>query len=249
LGKARKRTILSIWLGRLPAEKAAVYEPSVRKLEEGYGLLSMALNEGLVRSEAGELKAAREAAELCGAMAERHGAVLCGALSTMETRSRHFVAVPEVEPLNVETFRGDAGRAASKWNALLHRVLFSARHRWFHKVRTLEEILWHTRTRFITTAGELAEGSSLAPWKDWARLEETHDDWNTCLQETIILLKCLLETLAPGEVEELRWDLEKQRERAENEPSEWVERRRPRAKGTTPPAGEYNSPGGGRIRK
>jgi len=230
LGKARKRTILAIWLGRLPAEKAAVYEPSVRELETGYGLLSLALNEGLQRSEAGELRAAREAADLCGALAERHGAVLCGALATMEQRSRHFGTLPEVDPLDVETFRGEAGRAASKWNALLHQVLFSARQRWFHKVRTLEEILWHTQARFLSTAGELAGGISLAPSEDWARLEETHDDWNTCLQETTILLKCLLETLAPGEVEELRGELEKQRERAENEPSEWVERRRRKAK-------------------
>ena len=230
MGKTRKRTILSIWLGRLPAEKAAVYEPSVRILEEGYGLLSLALNEGLVRSEAGEMRAAREAACLCGALAERHGAVLCCALSTLEAGSRHVAAVPEVEPLDAETFRGETGRTASKWNALLHRVVFSARHRWFHKVHTLEEILWHTRARFMSTAGELAEGISLAPKRDWARLEETHDDWNTCLQETIILLKCLLDTLAPGEVEKLRGELEKQRERAENEPSEWVERRKRRAR-------------------
>ena len=230
MGKARKRTILSIWLGRLPAEKAAVYEPSVRALENGYGLVSLALNEGLQLSEAGELRAAREAADLCGALAERHAAALCGALATMERRSRHFGRLPEVVPLDAGTFRGEAGRAASLWNAVLHRVLFSARQRWFHKLRTLEEILWQARATFLTTAGELADGVSLSPNKDWARLEETHDDWNTCLQETVILFKCLLETLAPGEVNELRGELEEQRERAENEPSEWVERRRRKAK-------------------
>ncbi len=225
MGKLRKRTILSVWLGHLSAEKAAVYEPSVRELETGYSLISFALDEGLRRSEAGELRVAREAASLCGALAQRHAAVLSGALRTMERRSRHFGTLPEVRPLDVETFRGEAARTASKWNALLHRVLFSARARWFHKLRTLEEILWFTQETFLETAGELADGVNLAPMKAWAQLEATHDDWNTCLQETTILLKCLLETLAPGEVEELRGELEKQRERAEKEPSEWVERR------------------------
>jgi hypothetical protein len=230
LGKLRKRTILSVWLGRLPAEKAAVYEPSVRELETGYSLISFALDEGLRRSEAGELRVAREAAQLCGALAERHAEVLCGALRTLERRSRHFGTLPEVQPLDAETFRGEAARTASKWNALLHRVLFSARARWFHKLRTLEEIVWFTQETFLETAGELAEGVTLAPRRAWAQLEESHDDWNTCLQETTILLKCLLEALAPGEVEELRGELEKQRQRAEKESSEWVERRKRKVK-------------------
>jgi len=207
-----------------------VYEPSVRALNQGFGLMSLALNEGLQRSEAGELRAAREAADLCGALAERHAAVLCGALETMKRRSRHLAELPEVTPLDADTFRGEKGRSASILNAMLHIFLHSARYQWFHKLHTLEEILTHTQKIFLGTAAELADGLSLWPKKDWAQLEETHDDWNTCLQETVILFKCLLETLAPGEVNELRGELEEQRERAENEPSEWVERRRRKAK-------------------
>jgi len=230
LGKTRKRSILSVWLGRLSAEKAAVYEPSVRELETGYCLVSIALNDGLLRSEAGELRRAREAAELCGELAERHAAVLCAALETMERRSRHFGVVPEVDPLAPETFRSEAAKKASKWNYMLHRVLFSERQRWFHKLRTLEEILSCVRDTFLETAEELAEGVSLAPMRGWARLEETHDDWNTCLRETTILLKCLLTSLAPGEVEELKRELEEKRRRAEVQPSEWRERRKGKAR-------------------
>ena len=230
MGKLRKRTILSVWLGRLSAERAAVFEPSVRELETGYSLISIALDDGLSRSEAGELRASRAAADLCGALAERHATLLCGALETMERRSRHFGTLPEVDPLDPETFRTEAARTASFWNAVLHRVLFSARQRWFHKLRTLEEILWDVRESFLETAGELAEGVTVAPAQDWARLEQTHDDWNTCLRETTILLKCLLTTLAPGEVEELRRELEEKRKRAEEQPSEWRERRKREAR-------------------
>ncbi len=230
LGKTRKRTILSVWLGRLSAEKAAVYEPSVKELETGYSLLSIVLDDGLLRTEAGELGEARAIAELCGALAERHAALLCGALETMERRSQHFGTLPEVDPLDPGTFRTDAARTASFWNALLHRVLFSVRQRWLHKLRTLEEILWGVRETFLKTAGELADGVSVEPRKDWATLEQTHDDWNTCLRETTILLKCLLTTLAPGEVEELRREFEEKRKRAEEQPSKWRERRKQRAR-------------------
>ena len=232
MGKTRKRTILSVWLGCLSAEKAAVYEPSVRELETGYSLMSVALDDGLLRNEAGELRAARATAELCGELAERHAALLCGALETMERRSRHFGTLPEVDPLDPETFRTEAARKASFWNALLHRVLFSARQRWLHKLRILQEILWDVRETFLKTAGNLADGLSLEPVEDWATLEQTHDDWNTCLRETTILLKCLLTTLAPEEVEELRRELEKKRKRAEEQPSEWRKRRAGRAKKT-----------------
>jgi hypothetical protein len=226
LGKLRKRSILSIWLGHLTAEKAAVYEPSVRDLETGYSLMSVALDEGLRLSETGELWAARKSAELCGELAERHAGLLCGALGTMERRSRHFGTLPEVQPLDAENFRGEGARKASKWNALLHKVLFSARARWFHKLLTLEEILWEVRQTFVETAEKLADGLSVAPARDWSTLEQAHDDWNTCLRECTILLKCLLATLAPGEVEELRRELEEQRQGAEARSSDWLKKRK-----------------------
>ena len=232
MGKTKKRTILSLWLGRLSAEQAAVYEPSVRALETGFSLIGFALQEGLEHKDTGSLRASREAAELAGELAGRHGALLYGAVVTMERRSRHFGTLPEVDPLDPETFRSDAARTESMWNAMLHRMLFSARQRWFHKLVTLKEILWDVRETFLETAGELAEGVSLEPMKGWALLEQTHDDWNTCLRETTILLKCLLTALAPGEVEELRRELEEKRKRAEEQPSEWRERRKRKARTT-----------------
>jgi len=221
LGARRKPSILSTWLARLSAEKAAVYGPSARELEAGYAVLSMALDDGLQRQEAGDLRGARSSASLCWELAERHAAVLSGALGTMERRSRHFGKLPQVTPLDEETFRTEAARSTCFWNGLLHRVLFSARSRWFHKLASLEEILDEVRADFLATAREIADGLSVSPLADWEKLERTHDDWNTCLRETVVLLKCLLTTLAPGEVEELRRELEEQRQRLELRPCEW----------------------------
>lgn len=209
-----------------------MYEPSVRSLETGFSLLSVALHEALEHKDSGELRASREAAELCGELAERHAELLRAALRSMELRSQHFGTLPEVDPLNQDTFRSAEAQNASFWSALMHRALFSARSRWFHKLTTLQEILWKARDTFLETAGELADGVSVSPMKSWTTLEETHDDWNTCLKETTILLKCLLETLAPREVEQLRRELEEKRKRAEEQPSEWRERRKRKAKTT-----------------
>ncbi|HKO05858.1 MAG TPA: hypothetical protein VJW51_13965 [Candidatus Acidoferrales bacterium] len=222
MGARRKPSILSTWLARLSAEKAAVYEPSARELEAGYDVLSIALDDGLQRQEAGDWRGARTLAGLCGELAERHAMLLCGALGTMERRSRHFGKLPEVTPLDEETFRTDAARSSCFWNRLMHRVLFSARSRWFHKLHTLGEILDEVRAAFLHSAREIADGVSVSPPAEWERLERTHDDWNTCLRETVVLLKCLLTTLAPAEVEELRRELEEQRRRLEERPSEWL---------------------------
>jgi hypothetical protein len=221
LGALRKPSILSTWLERLSAEKAAVYGPSARELEAGYALLSMALDDGLQRQEAGDLGGARSSASLCGELAERHAVLLIGALGTMQRRSRHFGKLPQVTPLDEDTFRTEAARSSCFWNGLLHRVLFSARSRWFHKLNALEEILDEVRVDFLATAREIADGISVSPLADWERLERTHDDWNTCLRETVVLLKCLVTTLAPGEVEELRRELEEQRQRLEQAACNW----------------------------
>ncbi|HMD31688.1 MAG TPA: hypothetical protein VKG84_07245 [Candidatus Acidoferrales bacterium] len=194
----------------------------MRELETGYDLLSVALSEGLQMRAAGNLWAARSAANLCADVAERHGDLLCGALLTMERRSRHFGVLPEVHPLDPETFRTEEARSSCFWNALLHRVLFSARSRWFHKVTTLQEVLGNVQLTFHRTAREIADGVSVSPFADWDTLECVHDDWNTCLKETTVLLKCLLTTLSPGEVEDLRRELEEQRKRKHKRSSDWL---------------------------
>jgi hypothetical protein len=219
LGNRRNRSALSAWLARISAEKAAVYEPSVRELENSYHILSVTLNEGLGMREAGELWNARSVARLCVELAERHGAMLQGALMTIERRSRHFALLPEVQPLDPENFRSEDVRSSCFWNGLLHHVLFGARSRWFHKIMMLHEILGDVQATFLYTATEIAEGFSVSPVTDWATLERSHDDWNTCLRETTVLLKCLLTTLAPAEVEDLRHELETQRRVESGKPS------------------------------
>jgi hypothetical protein len=207
LGSPKKRSILSDWRARLSADKACVYDPSARALESGYDLLSIALDAAMCQRDTGDLLGARQALWLSAELAERHARLLEQALHAMEEHSRHFGTVPAVNPLEQEHFRTEAARFRCRWDAVLHRVLFSARSRWFLKLHTLHEISTELRDTYLFSARELADGVSIAPLAEWDLLEALHDDWNTCLRETVILLKCFLTTLEPGEIKAFKHEL------------------------------------------
>jgi hypothetical protein len=199
LGTSYKRAILSSWLARLSEEKAAVYERTVRALESGYGLFSISLNEALSLREEGELPGARLGLRLSTELASRHAQLLSGTLRAMEEHSRHCGSAPKVIALHPDEFRNEAAQQRAMWCALLHNVLFSRRARWFLKLGGLIGISADLETTCGPLAAQLAEGTSLTPLSDWGALEALHDDWNTCLQETVVLLKCFLTTLEAGE--------------------------------------------------
>ena len=207
MGTLPKRSILSVWFARLPEEKAVVYDACATELESGFAQLSVALDEGMRQQELGHLRRTREAAVLCRELAERHGHLLRNVLRVLDQESRHLAALPDALPIDGASYRTAAARSKCFWDGLLRRVLFSARIRWLHKLNSLREILADTSRTFVRTAEEISCGLSLAPVGEWATLEALHDDWNTCLQETVIHLKCLLDRAAPRELEGLRREL------------------------------------------
>lgn len=220
MGTLPKRSILSAWFGRLPEEKAAVYNACAVELESGFNLLGITLNEGLRLKDLGYLRKAREMAALCQELAERHGRLLESVLRVVERESRHVVRLPDALPFEADSFRSPAARSSCFWNGLLHRVLFSSRTRWFHKLHSLQEILGEIAQTFRQTAEEVACGFSVTPLEGWETLETLHDDWNTCLRETVVLFKCLLDTAAPQELEGLRNELAGLRAAAERQATE-----------------------------
>jgi hypothetical protein len=220
LGTLPKRSILSAWFGRLPEEKAAVYDACAVELESGFNLLSIALNEGLRLKELGHIRSARETAALCRELAQRHARLLESVLRVLDRESRHLALLPDALPFEVEAFRTPAARSSCFWNGLLHRVLFSFRTRWFHKLHSLQEIVGQVSQAFLQSAEELSSGFSLAPSVEWEALETLHDDWNTCLRETVVVLKCLLDSAASHELAGLRRELEALRSTAKRRASE-----------------------------
>jgi hypothetical protein len=192
------------WLARLPEEKDTFFRASVARFDSCYHMLSVALDEALCLRQQGELARARAEADICSALYQNLAARLLEALGALETHTRHYGTQPAVAPLDPDYFRGEATRRASAWNTLLHRVLFSERSRWFHKLQVLREILADLSGEFRTVAADLSQGTSINPARGWDSLEALHDDLNTCLREAVVMLKCFLRAIPAEQVKPLR---------------------------------------------
>jgi hypothetical protein len=115
-------------------------------------------------------------------------------LRAMGEHGRHFGTVSAVIPLRPGFFRGADAQRIARGNYVVSRVLFSARARFFRKIRALLQIVavvqYETRIIARTKAQEIA--------LSWNRLDEFHYDLNTCLRETMVVLKSFLCVL-PGQ--------------------------------------------------
>jgi hypothetical protein len=218
----RARSVRENWLAWLPAEKDGLFEAAANRLEIFYSMLSIALDEAFELRAKGALVPAREQAGVCADLFDRLSACLFSTLRAMEDHGRHFGTLPNVSALNPEFFRGETAQHSARRSGTLHRVLFSGRSRFFHKLRALAETVEALREEFREAAEELADGSSVQPGAHWQALDFLHYDLNTCLREAVVVLKCFLCVLPNEEVQPFRqklqafgqWPREKTRVRA-----------------------------------
>lgn len=202
------RTVSEDWQAWIPADKEELFAAEVNELEAGYSILSISLNEAFTLRRETALGHARKqlavAVELLGRLCARIERLL----TTVEQHSKHFGTVPNAAPLNPHFFRGVTAQRYSKRNALLGKVLFSSRSRYFHKLRLLVEVCASIQTEFSQTGDELVDGASTQPGNDWGELEVLHYDLNTCLREGMIMFKSFLCALPNGELRVFRQMLE-----------------------------------------
>ncbi len=204
----RARSVREHWFAWLPAEKDRLFEAAANQLEVLYSMLSIALDEAFELRAKGALVHAREQAGVSADLFDRLAACLLATLRALENHGRHFGTLPNVAALNAEFFRGETAQHSARRSGMLHRVLFSSRSKFFHKLRALAETVEDLREEFREAAGELADGSSVHPGAHWQALEVLHYDLNTCLREAVIVLKCFLCVLPHEEVQPFRQKLQ-----------------------------------------
>lgn len=195
------------WAAWLPEDKHRLYKGVVREWEDAYAVLSIALNEALAQRAQGELAMAREDIEIAAAVVNRLAEPLLAAYRTLEIRGRQLLAPPSVTPLNPEFFRGEIAQQNAAWNQLLHRILFGSRSRYLHKLRVLEMTVSTVADQFQETAEDLADGVQIHPQESWSALDELHYDLNTCLRESVVMLKSFLRALPDASLEAFRKEL------------------------------------------
>jgi hypothetical protein len=186
------KSVCEDWIAWLPAEKHRVFDTVRDQLEISYTILSVALNEALTLRTEGSLSHACEEVGVTWDLFDRLAARLLLVLRALHDQGRNMPAVPNVTPLTPENFRGALGQRLSRTSSILSHILFSSRSKFLHKLHSLSEIAEELALDFRKSAEEVAVGASVAPSLDWETLDTLHYDINTCLRESVVVLKSFL---------------------------------------------------------
>lgn len=207
---SKGRSVSEDWLARLPEEKSRVFDSTVQRWESAYAMLSISLNEAFSMRSQGDLVRARQQAAVCTDLVQRLAQPILGTLSLVHAHGARIRGLSRVQPLKPEFFRGETAQRAASWHALRHGVLLSQRSRFFHKLRTLAETFEGLVIEFNVASREIAEGTSTEPGACWSALDTLHYDMNTCLRESVVILKSFMRTLPAEELPPFRLRLESQ---------------------------------------
>lgn len=196
----RKSSVQQDWRSWLPSEKAEVFSECVHRLESFYGMFSVALNDAIELRLTGKLAKSCQAVgvlpPLCARLAHPVGAVL----RSLAEHAKHYGTIPNTASLDPANFRGSREQRTARMSDMLSRVLLTQRSQFLHKISTLEEMVVDLSKHFHEAAEDLGLGASAAPTADWLIVDAAHYDLNTCLRETIVLLKSFLLVLPDDEL-------------------------------------------------
>jgi len=158
-------------------------------------MLSVALNEAIALREQGSLTRSFEAANVSGGLCVRFTKSLDHVLGGLHGHAKHFGLVPNAAPLDPANFRGAREQRTARLTGFLNRVLLSQRSQFIHKAATLQEMVRNLKSEFCQAVDDLVGGVHIRHEALWEVLDAGHFDLNTCLRETIVLLKSFLVVL------------------------------------------------------
>jgi hypothetical protein len=198
---ARGSSVQADWRKWLPQDKAQVFLELEHRLENVYNMFSISLNEAIGLRREGRLFNSISAIGISSELCDLFTAPLAGLLRALSQHARHYGTTPNAAPLGPANFRGLRSQRSARMSGLLNRVLLSHRLQFLHKVSTLTEIVEDVGVDFRQAADGLAAGLYIDPGPLWNEADAGHYDLNTCLRETIVLLKSFLIALPEGQLE------------------------------------------------
>jgi hypothetical protein len=189
------RSVLQDWIGALPPFQMQTFTALRQRWNSGYAMGSVALEGAFELRVNGNTRLAAQQAKIAGQLLERLADELISGCRIMEDEARHFADIPAVDPLDPSNFRSPSILWSLSVSRILHQVAFGARNRFFHKVRTLERTVEALADELSDVLEVVAATSP--PADQWDALERLHDDLNTCLRESEVVLKSFLRALSP----------------------------------------------------
>jgi hypothetical protein len=192
LSPTRSGSVSQDWRSPLSAQKSRTYLDTLRGLETSYAMFSVNLDEAIGLRRNGRLSKAHQALSVTPALCNRLADPLLTLLRAMLVHAKHFRVVPNLSPLDPENFQQAKSRRAASFNGICSRIFLSHRSQFHHKISTLLELVENLNESFRDATQELNDPSSVQPEREWDLLDASHYDLNTCLRESIVLLKCFL---------------------------------------------------------
>jgi hypothetical protein len=183
------------WRSPLSAQKSRTYLDTLRDLETSYAMFSVNLDEAIGLRRNGRYGKAHQALSVTPTLCKRLAVPLLALLRAMLGHAKHFRVIPNLSPLDPDNFQQAKSRRAASFNGICSRILLSRRSQFLHKMSTLVELVENLNEALCHAAEELSDSSSLQLDQDWDLLDASHYDLNTCLRESIVVLKCFLVAL------------------------------------------------------
>lgn len=196
----RHSSVQEDWRAWLPEHKAHVFDNLGRQLETAYTMLSVSLNEALALRQTGHLGMSRQVAVVTAELSGLLACPLAAMLRTLGEHARHHGIVPNTVPLDPSNFRASRSLRTARMSALLYKIMLSQRSQFLHKVHILHEMVEDLEKDFAAKVAEIAEVTSEDSGEAWISLDELHYDLNTCLRESVVLLKSFLVVLPEEEL-------------------------------------------------
>jgi hypothetical protein len=198
------------WRAPLTAEKNQVYEATLHSLETSYSMFSVTLDEAIGMRRACRVHMAYQLLAVAPALCGKLCSPLISLLRAMTLHARHFGTAPSLASLDPDNFQQSKSQRVARFNGVFSHVLLTRRSQFLHKISTLLELTEELGDSFQTAAEELGEGSACKPERYWEILDASHYDLNTCLRESVVLLKCFLMALPEKQLSEFEATLVKQ---------------------------------------
>jgi hypothetical protein len=202
-----RNSVRQDWCARLPEEKDRVFNSIVRDWEDAYAVFSVPLDDAVALRSQGQLVRALQCVEIAASVVTDLTAPLAASCRTIEKWGRQLAVPPAVSALNPSFYRSEAARQNAQWNQLTHRILFGSRSRFLHKLHSLEISIRDLGNQFHREAEELCGGIHIHPESSWPRLDDLQYDVNTCLRETVVVLKSFVLALPPKNLAFFREEL------------------------------------------
>jgi hypothetical protein len=196
------------WRAFLPEAKSSFFYAHSRELENAYLMLSVTLNEVIELGRHGYGVKAAQAAEVTPELCDLLVLRLSSVLHAMRQQVRHFGVVPNLAPLEAANFRTDRAQRTARFSSLMCHVLLSERSQFIQKVSALEHIVEELGDSFVEAARHLEPGDVNEASVSWHALDVCHFDLNTCLRETLVLVKSFLVVLPEEQLDLLDFTIQ-----------------------------------------